>query len=238
MRVFFWIKFNKKIYKLLKTESVLVATIIDGRVRAVMHQRRILLTSILSVICFIAVALLRDRFLTVNLSVNFWSASIKTGFLTLAAQTISVVFDTTVLAAISLAVSIILFVLHFKRYALLLLGAMIGDALLVSLFKFLIMSPRPLNEIINETGYSFPSGHTTGSLVFFGVLTYIAWKKWTSTKVKALTSGLYVSVTAIVSFDRIYLNVHWTSDIVGAVFLGVFWLTLCILIFKFWTCTD
>ena len=203
-----------------------------------MHQRKILLTSILFVFCFFAVALFRGRLLTVNLSVNLWSASINTGFFTLPAQTISIFFDTTALAAVSLVVSVFLFALHFKRYALLLLGAMVGDALLVSLFKFLIMSPRPLNGIITETGYSFPSGHTTGSVVFFGVLTYIAWKKWTSKKVKALTSGLYVSITAVVSFDRIYLNVHWFSDVLGAIFLGAFWLTFCILIFKYWMCAE
>ena len=112
------------------------------------------------------------------------------------------------------------------------LGAMEGDALLVGLFKTVIMSPRPLNEIIAETGYSFPSGHATSSVVFFGVLTYFAWKHWNSAKVKALTSGLYVSITAVVGFDRIYLNVHWFSDIVGAFFLGVFWLTFCIPFFK------
>ncbi len=183
-------------------------------------------------ICFFVVAFFRDSFYSVNLSVNLWSASINNGFFTLPAQLIAVVFDTIALAAISLVVAILLVILHQRKYGLLLLGAMAGDALLVDLFKTVIISPRPLNGIVSETGYSFPSGHTTGSVVFFGILTYFVWKNWGSTKIKALTGGLYISVTAVVGFDRIYLNVHWFSDIAGGVFLGAFWLTFCILLFK------
>lgn len=169
----------------------------------------------------------------INLSINLWSASVNTGFFTLTAQTISIAFDTIALAILSFVIAIFLFVLHYKRYSLLLLGAMAGDTLLVELFKTIIMSPRPLNGLIVASGYSFPSGHTVSSLVFFGVLTYFVWKNWDSFKIKALTGGFYISITGLVGFDRIYLNVHWFSDIVGSIFLGAFWVTLCILLFKY-----
>lgn len=198
-----------------------------------MNQRRILLFSILFMICFLLVASFRDSFDTVNLSLNFWSALVNTGFFTLVAQTISVVFDTIALTILSLVLAVFLFVWHYRRYGLLLIGAMAGVTFLVELFKTIIKSPRPLNGIIAVSGYSFPSGHTTSSVVFFGVLTYFVWKNWDSPKVKALTAGLYVSITAIVGFDRIYLNVHWFSDIVGSIFLGAFWVTVCILLFKY-----
>ena len=186
----------------------------------------------LFLICFLLVAYFKESFNAINLSVNLWSASISTGFFTLTAQTISVIFDTTVLIVLSFALAILLIAFHYRRYGLLLLGTTAGDALLVTFFKTIIMSPRPLNGIIVETGYSFPSGHTTSCVVFFGVLTYFAWKQWSSSKIKALTGGLYLSVTAVVAFDRIYLNVHWFSDIIGSVFLGAFWLTFSIFLFK------
>jgi undecaprenyl-diphosphatase len=184
-------------------------------------------------ICFLLAAAFRSSFSAVNLSINLWSASVNTGFFTLAAQTISIVFESIPLSILSFVVAVFLFLLHYRRYGLMLLGAMAGVTLLVALFKTVIMSPRPLNEIITATGYSFPSGHTTSIVVFFGVITYFVWKNWDSAKVKTLTGGLYVSITALIGFDRIYLNVHWFSDIVGSVFLGAFWLTLCILIFKY-----
>ncbi|MGD0644183.1 MAG: phosphatase PAP2 family protein [Candidatus Bathyarchaeia archaeon] len=169
----------------------------------------------------------------INLSINLWSDSINKGFFTLAAQIISIAFDTIALAILSFVIAIFLFVLHYKRYSLLLLGSMAGDTLLVELFKTIIMSPRPINGLIVASGYSFPSGHTMSSLVFFGVLTYFVWKNWDSLKIKALTGGFYISITALVGFDRIYLNVQWFSDIVGSIFLGAFWVTLCILLFKY-----
>jgi undecaprenyl-diphosphatase len=169
----------------------------------------------------------------INLSINLWSASVNRGFFTLPAQIISIVFDTVVLAILSFVVAIFLFVLHYKKYSLLLLGAMAGGTLLVELFKTIIMSPRPLNGLIITSGYSFPSGHTVSSMVFFGVLTYFVWKNWDSVKTKALAGGFYISITALVGFDRIYLNVHWFGDIVGSIFLGAFWVTLCILLFKY-----
>ncbi len=167
------------------------------------------------------------------MTINLWSASINKGPFTLTAQIISIVFDTIALAVITFVVAVVFFVLHYGKNGVLLLAAMAGDAFLVGLSKMIVMSPRPLNGIIAAPGYSFPSGHVTGSVVFFGVLTYFVWKNRGSAKVRALTSGLYVSVTALVGFDRIYLNVHWFSDIVGSVFLGAFWLALCILIFEY-----
>ena len=199
--------------------------------RAELGQGRVLLISVFFLVCFLLVTFFRESFNEVNVSVSLWSASINMGFFSPAAQIISVIFDTTALVVLSLVVAAFLLVSHHRRYGLLLLGAMAGDALLVNISKLLIMSPRPLNGIITETGYSFPSGHTTGSVVFFGLLTYFALKHWNSLKVKALTGGFYASITAVVGFDRIYLNVHWFSDVIGGLFLGTFWLTFCIMLF-------
>ena len=195
-------------------------------------QRTLLIFSILFLACFLLVTLFRGSFATVNLEVNMWAASIHADSFTVLAKGVSFALDATVLGAASVLLAVILFIKRNGRYGVLLLGAMAGDVLLVQTCKTLIASPRPINEILAETGYSFPSGHVTGSVVFFGVLTYFAWTHWRSAKVKASTAGLYVAIVAIIGFDRIYLNVHWFSDITGAVFLGVFWLIFSILVFK------
>ena len=109
---------------------------------------------------------------------------------------------------------------------------MAGDAILVSAGKILIVSARPLNEILFQLSNSFPSGHVTGSIILFGVLTYFAWTHWNSVRAKVATGGIYIAAVGIVGFDRIYLNVHWFSDVVGAVFLGAFWLIFSIVVFK------
>lgn len=182
---------------------------------------------------FLLVATFRNSFETVNTNVNSWAASINTGSFTPVAEGISFAFDTTALVAISLVVAAVLFVYHNRSGSVLLLGAMAGNALLVLACKELIQSPRPPNMLIPETGYSFTSGHVTGSLVFFGVLTYLAWRRGSSIKVKASMVTAWAAITVLVAFDRIYLNVHWFSDVVGAVLLGAFVLTLSIGVFRY-----
>jgi undecaprenyl-diphosphatase len=197
-----------------------------------LSQRKSLLFALLLLACFLSVAFLRGSFYNINLSVNLWFASVNTGFFTTTAKAISVAFDTTALLVISIIIASFLFIFHHRRYSLLLLGTMTGDTLLVEFFKTITASPRPLDGIIVGTGYSFPSGHTTSSVVLFGVLVYFAWKHWDSMKARVLTSGLYVSIVVVVGFDRIYLNVHWFSDVLGAVFLGAFWVAFSIWLFN------
>jgi membrane-associated phospholipid phosphatase len=192
-----------------------------------------LLISLLFLGSFLFLALFRNSFEIVDGNVNFWAASIQTDAFTGVAKGISIAFDTTALLVFSLVVAAVLFMKHYRRDSVLLLGAMAGDAVIVAVFKTVLMSPRPWNELIPETGYSFPSGHVTGCVVFFGLLTYFVWTHCASIKVKTATGGLYVAITALVGFDRVYLNVHWFSDVVGGCLIGVFWLAFSIWIFQY-----
>lgn len=202
------------------------------KVGKVFSQKKEILIALLFLVCFMLIAYFRSAFYGIDLYVNSWAATFNMGFFTETAELISVGFDTGPLLVASLVTAFFFFILHYRRYSLLLLGAMAGDALLVEFFKTIIASPRPLNGIIVETGYSFPSGHTTSSVVLFGILVYIVWRHWKNVHVKVLAVGLYVSVVGVVGFDRIYLNVHWFSDVLGAMFLGVFWIGFCVSMFK------
>jgi undecaprenyl-diphosphatase len=204
-----------------------------GRDNARRQRTTILVAAVLLLLCFLIVAFSRASFSTVNFRVNAWAASINAGAFTRVAFVISDGFDTVNLLVISLVTAVVLLVRKHGRYSLLLLGAMGGDALLVSASKALIISPRPMNEILTETGYSFPSGHTTSTVVFFGILTYFIWQQWCSSRAKASSCAFYAGIVGLVGFDRIYLNVHWLSDILGSVFLGSSWVLFCIFIFKF-----
>jgi undecaprenyl-diphosphatase len=96
----------------------------------------------------------------------------------------------------------------------------------------LVHFPRPLNGILTIQGFSFPSGHVTSTVVLFGLLTYFAWNRWRSSILR-ISWGLFSVVIAIVvGLDRLYLNVHWFSDVLGAYSLGVFLLAVSILTFE------
>jgi undecaprenyl-diphosphatase len=197
------------------------------------RQRTILFVSAFLLLCFLFVAFSRESFSTVNVSVNAWAASVNGGGFTKVALLISDGFDTTSLLVLSLGAGAVLLVKKHGWYGLLLLGAMGGDALLVLVGKTLIMSPRPMNEVLAETGYSFPSGHTMSTVVFFGIVTYYVWRHYSSIRAKSSSLAFYAGIVGLVSFDRIYLNVHWLSDIVGSVFLGGSWVLFCIFVFEF-----
>jgi undecaprenyl-diphosphatase len=197
-----------------------------------LNQTKLLVASAVLLTAFLVLAGLRFLFNTVNLDLNIWAASINSGFFLWAAKGISVVFDATTLSAFTLATAALMLAKKHGRYGALLLVAMVGDLVLVEVSKALTASLRPTNEVFNAIGYSFPSGHVTGNVIFFGVITYFAWVHWCSVKARITTATLYSGVIAVVGFDRIYLNVHWLSDVVGGVFLGAFWLTFCILIFR------
>jgi undecaprenyl-diphosphatase len=198
-----------------------------------LSQRTKLVISLSAVVCFLMLIFLRSSLSSVDNSANSWATTVQNGPFTEVAVVISVVFDTTILLLFSLVAAALLFHKNFKKQSLLLLLSMGGDALLVSISKMLVYSPRPPNELIVETGYSFPSGHVTGGVVFFGLLTYFGWQIWNSSNTKTGLIMFCLTIISIISFDRIYLNVHWFSDVLGGYLLGTFWLTFSIVIFKY-----
>jgi undecaprenyl-diphosphatase len=123
----------------------------------------------------------------------------------------------------------------FKRLLterVLLLSAMDGNALCVETAKILVHSSRPINRLIQETGYSFPSGHVSATVVYLGILAYVAWLHLKSMQMKTVLNVVFAVVAAFVSFDRVYLNAHWLSDVIGGYTLGGFWATLSILVMQ------
>jgi undecaprenyl-diphosphatase len=195
------------------------------------HQKRTAAICIAFLLAFLVLAMLKPSLHPVDSAVNAWMPTIQTPPATVFMEGIAFVFDTTSLVFISIAVSAVLFLKHRKDYGLFLLGAMGGDALLVTIIKIGDQVARPANSIVVDTGFSFPSGHSAGVVVFGGMLAYFAWRQWDSTRVRAGVAGVYAAFIIIVGFDRVYLNVHWLSDVFGGWLFGAFWLSFVILLY-------
>ncbi len=146
---------------------------------------------------------------------------------------VAIVFDTAILVILSLTISSVLFLKHYKAKGLLLLGAMGGVAVLVSLLKILDQVARPNNALLADQGFSYPSGHSAGVVVFIGVLAYFAWLHWQGIRSRVLIGVSLVAAVGIVGFDRIYLGAHWLSDVLGGWLFGAFWLSFVILFFEY-----
>lgn len=110
-----------------------------------------------------------------------------------------------------------------------LLVSYVGGVLLSDLLKLAFARPRPfINTIIAVSGYSFPSGHTTTAVVFYGLLAFYYWTK----KLRGLAVLLIFWIIAI-GFSRIYLLVHYPSDVLGAFAVGGLWI-IAVIEFRGW----
>jgi undecaprenyl-diphosphatase len=146
-----------------------------SNVKELFHsERKLLFVCLVFLIGFASVLLFRHSFATIDSSINLWIPSIQSGYFTVVAKAISFVFDTYSLLVITLAISAFLLIRSYRGESLLLLGAMGGDTVLVAAIKSLVHSPRPLNGLVANSGFSFPSGHTVSSIVFFWLACFLA----------------------------------------------------------------
>jgi undecaprenyl-diphosphatase len=137
--------------------------------------------------------------------------------------------DYRTLACVGLAVSLILL---FSRRWLLLIGwvvALTGSGFLNAMLKALFHRGRPVfaNPWLTEPGWSFPSGHAMGSLIAYGMLAYILIVAWRVPFPRTIVS-LSVGLVLTIGFSRIYLGVHFFSDVVGGYAAATMWLSICI----------
>ncbi len=98
--------------------------------------------------------------------------------------------------------------------------AAVTAALLCVSVKYIVRRPRPEMMLIHEIGFSFPSAHTMISLAFYGVLIYFVNKKIRNMPCRIVFSILLSILILTVSFSRIYLNVHFCSDVLAGVLFG------------------
>ena len=110
-----------------------------------------------------------------------------------------------------------------------------GSAVLNQLLKGLFARPRPYFEhpLLIETSYSFPSGHAMGSFVLYGMLAYfavLALKTWRARTAVVFGAALLV---LLIGLSRMYLGVHYFSDVVAGFAAGGVWLSACITAMEF-----
>lgn len=105
-----------------------------------------------------------------------------------------------------------------------LLGIFILNNLLI---KNIIARDRPTGiNIIEENGYSFPSGHTAISTVVYGYLIYLIYNYVSNKKLKYVLISILSIIILVVGLTRIYLGVHYTSDVLGGYLLGISYLLI------------
>ena len=104
-----------------------------------------------------------------------------------------------------------------------------GNAILNPTLKHIFARTRPLYEGLPSpaSGFSFPSGHSSGAMVTYGMLAYLAWRllppRW-----HVPASMLAAAIVLTTACSRIFLQVHFASDVIAGLCSGGAWLTVCI----------
>jgi undecaprenyl-diphosphatase len=101
------------------------------------------------------------------------------------------------------------------------------------LLKWLVKRSRPMDPLLHAVnGFSFPSGHAFSGFTFFGLLIYMVWQCKMKRSLKWLISILLFVFISLIAFSRIYLHVHFASDVLAGFCLAIIWLTLSYWIWK------
>ena len=122
----------------------------------------------------------------------------------------------------------IFLIIKNKWYFYILSSSYLLSGIVVFITKILVARPRPLEALIKiPSSYSFPSGHTLTSLIFYMTLFYLMTEK--SNKLIRITFGLlFCFLIVVVAFSRVCLGVHFFADVVGGFILGMPCLLCCI----------
>lgn len=124
-------------------------------------------------------------------------------------------------------------VLRHRSELALLIAVIVGAAAGNRLLKIWFLRDRPdIYRLAEETGYSFPSGHSMAAFALYGVLIYLLWKHIPSVFGRSLLIAVGTVFILMIGVSRIYLGVHYPSDIIGGYLASMAWLALLIGIYR------
>jgi membrane-associated phospholipid phosphatase len=164
----------------------------------------------------------REGIFEIDRSTDALVGLVRRGFLVGTMQTVSLIGQASALVPLIVVASLFMW-RGRRRWALALPLVMAGAGGLQFLAKWAVDRPRP-----NEAPWGFPSGHALIVVVFLGVLTYLLCTSSTPRRWRCAGVGLCVATAVAVGFSRLYLDMHWVSDVGGGFAVGLAYLPLTI----------
>lgn len=129
-----------------------------------------------------------------------------------------------------ITLTIVLFVLiKNKKIGISIFSNLVIITILNQILKAVLQRPRPTEyRIVEETGYSFPSGHSMVSMAFYGYLIYLIYKYVKNNYIKWISIILLSILVCSIGLSRIFLGVHYTSDVLGGFLISMSYLVIYI----------
>jgi undecaprenyl-diphosphatase len=177
-------------------------------------------------------------------SVPVWDRSLLSSLAAARTPLLTVMFRTATLGgewwtvtAITISVVVALLIRGKREYAVLFAVAVSAAWLIESLTKILFRRARPpaSNALIRlPASYSFPSGHAFVSFVLFALLVYMGLRLVHGVLARLVLAATALVAVLLVGVSRVYLGVHWPSDVLGSWLFAAAWLSLCLGVFTVW----
>jgi undecaprenyl-diphosphatase len=192
--------------------------------------------SIVSLLGFTTMAILVSRHTITAFDRNVISyiQGYETSILTNIMKIFSAIGETQPVVVISILSIFFLYkVLKHRSELILFISVMVGANLIYSTLKQLFHRARPdLHRLAEASNYSFPSGHATMAFALYGVLTFLLWRHIPTRIGRAIVIIFSAIMIIAIGISRIYLGVHYPSDIIAGYFISAFWLTFAIGFFQ------
>jgi undecaprenyl-diphosphatase len=207
-------------WRLLSTESYRLAAMLLATLSA----------------CLLAFGMLAEEMASgelgsVDSAVGDWLHSHATGFATALLTAVTRLGDSQVLLAVTLLAALALLLRHRVAHTALMGAALAGGEALNGALKAAFERPRPSfsDPLATAAGFSFPSGHAMVSLTVYGALAFVIAASVRSRRAQLLVLISAVILILAIGVSRIYLGVHYASDVLAAYSAGLAWFTLCAL---------
>jgi undecaprenyl-diphosphatase len=132
-----------------------------------------------------------------------------------------------------LLIGYFLFIKRHRWYSITIPVVSLGGLSLMFVLKNLFGRPRPQDPLLRTvSGLSFPSGHALLSVAFYGLLIYLVWNNISNRFFRWTLIILLLLLILIIGLSRIYLRVHYASDVLAGFAMGLIWLVLSISIVR------
>jgi membrane-associated phospholipid phosphatase len=167
-------------------------------------------------------------------AIHTWFGHERQPAMTVLLRTVTTVGGPDGLAVIVAVVAAILLVRKERASAIFLVITGGTGALLNQGLKTIFARARPdlATALTTARSYSFPSGHAMGSFITFGALAYLALRQPWPWVAKSASLAIALTMVVLVGLSRVYLGVHWTSDIAGGWSAGTVWLASAVVAFE------
>jgi membrane-associated phospholipid phosphatase len=130
-----------------------------------------------------------------------------------------------------LLIAYFLFIAHQNWFSIRIATIALSSLVLMLLLKNLFQRKRPLSPLLKAAkGLSFPSGHAIMAVTFYGLILYIVWHEVSIDWMRYTIASLLLVLIIWIGYTRVYLRVHYASDVLAGFIIGLLWLSISLVV--------